>query len=233
MVTAASRNRIVRALEPDELDRLQPHFEVVEMRQGETLARKGDAPTHLYFPETAVVSMVAATAGRVTVEVAFVGCESVAGALALLGEASLPYDMIVNLPGAGVRVPVQAAREAVTPHGQLRPLTERALRLLVVQVTQAAVCNRFHSPRQRLARWLALASERVSSGVFPMTHEVMASMVGGARSMVTQACNELRDMGAVEYRRGALRVLDADRLRAEACECYGVVTAAVNEMMAE
>jgi CRP-like cAMP-binding protein len=233
MATTASRNRVVHGLEAEELDRLRPQLEVVEMRQGETLTRSGESPTHLYFPETAVVSMVAATSGRVTVEVAFVGCESVAGSLALVSGASLPFDMVVNLPGSGLRLPIDVARDSAIAGGRLMPLAWRGVQLLMVQVTQAAVCNRFHSPRQRLARWLALASDRVLSAYFPMTHEVMASLVGGARSMVTQACNELRDLGAVEYRRGALRVLDTDRLRAEACECYGVVTAAINEMMAD
>jgi CRP-like cAMP-binding protein len=104
------------------------------------------------------------------------------------------------------------------------------VQVLIAQITQAAICNRFHSPRERLSRWLAHTFDRAGTDAIPMTHEFIATMIGGARSLVTQASNELRELGVIDYRRGRLQLLDVRGLREQACECYATVTAAVKTL---
>jgi CRP-like cAMP-binding protein len=221
-------NRVLAALPPEEFERLRPHLEPFEMRAGDVLAHPGDAITHVYFVETGLLSLVASTSAGSTVEVAFVGNEGMAGAVSLLGRPTLACGLVVQLAGRALRVRVEALRDEVLLGGQLLVCLHHYVQILVAQITQAAVCNRFHSPRQRLSRWLAHAFDRAQGDVIPLTHEFIAYMVGGARSLVTQASNELRLMGVIDYRRGSLRVLDADALREQACECYAVVAALVD-----
>jgi CRP-like cAMP-binding protein len=95
------------------------------------------------------------------------------------------------------------------------------------QLTQSAVCNRFHSSVQRLARWLLLTSERAGTNRLQLTHEFMAQMVGAPRSAVTQAAAELRGKGIIEYRRGLITIRNMKRLHKSSCECFDMVSAAL------
>ena len=223
-------NRVLAGLPRDDFDRLRPHLEPFEVQAGDVLAHAGDAIDHLYFLQTGMLSMVASTAAGSTVEVAFVGNEGMAGAVALLGARTLPYGLIAQLPGRGWRAHVEAVREELLAGNQMLAFLHHYVQVLLAQITQAAICNRFHSPRERLSRWLAHTFDRAGTDAIPMTHEFIATMIGGARSLVTQASNELRELGVIDYRRGRLQLLDVRGLREQACECYATVTAAVKTL---
>ena len=94
------------------------------------------------------------------------------------------------------------------------------------QLAQSAVCNRFHTSVQRLARWLLLTAERAETTRFELTHELLAQMVGAPRSAVSLAASTLRDKGIIDYRRGVLTIRNTARLHKVACECFDVVSLA-------
>ncbi len=227
---AREGNHVLAGLPSEDFERLRPHLEPFEMQAGDVIAHAGDALSHVYFVQTGMLSMVASTAAGSTVQVAFVGNEGMAGAVALLGATRLAYGLAVQLPGHGWRVHVDALRDELVTGGQMLAFLHHYVQVLIAQITQAAVCNRFHSPRERLSRWLAHTFDRAGTDAIPMTHEFIATMIGGARSLVTQASNELRDLGAIDYRRGRLQLLDARALREQACECYATVTEAVRTL---
>ena len=91
---------------------------------------------------------------------------------------------------------------------------------MIAQIGQSAICNRFHTARQRLARWLAMTVDRAPDRDLPLTHEFIAHMVGGPRSAVTEAAAALRRAGAIDYRRGLVTIRSQAKLRQQACECY-------------
>ncbi len=227
---ARGGNRVLAALPDQQFARLRPHLEAFDLRPGDVLAHAGDAITHFYFVETGLISMVASTPAGSTIAVAFVGVEGMAGACALLGAASLPYGLVVQLPGHSWRVPIDAFGGELLGGDETMAFVHHYVQVLLAQITQAAICNRFHSPRERLARWLAHTFDRAGSDEVPLTHEFIAHMMGGARSLVTQACNDLRRLEIIDYGRGWVRLLDARALRAQACECYATVTAVVNTL---
>jgi hypothetical protein len=53
-------------------------------------------------------------------------------------------------------------------------------------------------------------------------------MLGTRRPSLTQAVGALQDQGAIELRRGSIRVVDRPELEDAACECYAVIKALAN-----
>lgn len=222
-----SGNVILADLDPSEAARLQAAAEEVVLERGSLIAEAGVRPAHVYFPLEGVLSLVGTTTGGGTVEVAVVGPEGVASISAVLGEQWLPFRVVTQVPGRAIRVSTEIvadmAGECGTLHRRLLEYTHQ----LIAQVAQSAICNRFHTARQRLARWLLMTADRSEAMTLPLTHEFIAHMVGGPRSAVTEAAAELRESGAITYRRGLVTISSAERLRGLSCECYGVLTDAV------
>lgn len=223
MAASSGGNRLLHALNDKEMALLGPHLDEVAVARGVTLAEPGQPPQYVYFPTTAVLSLVGATEAGATVEVAVVGREGLASVSAALGRQRLPFRVMVQLEGLAIRVPTKV----ITRHIQdCRELHDRLLlysHTVIAQVGQSAICNRFHSAKQRLARWLLMTSERAQSRELPLTHEFIAHMVGGPRSAVTEAAAALRASGAIDYRRGSLTIRNFARLHQQACECYEAV----------
>jgi CRP-like cAMP-binding protein len=94
------------------------------------------------------------------------------------------------------------------------------------ELRTAAACNRVHSHRQRLARWLLVITDKATQQSLPITHEALAQLVGGPRHAVTVALNELRAKGAIGHLRGRVDILERSLLLAQACECYAAAEGA-------
>jgi CRP-like cAMP-binding protein len=215
-----SGNGILHGLNPEEFSILKPHLDEVSVKRGAVLTEAAQRPHHLYFPISAVLSLVGTTENGATVEVAVVGREGVASVAAALGRQRFPFRVVVQLEGTALRVATDVV--AAQLH-RCRELNERFLRYsnnVIAQIGQSAICNRFHTSKQRLARWLLMTADRVDGRELPMTHEFIAHMVGGPRSAVTEAAAALREAGAIDYRRGVLIITDVANLRQQACECY-------------
>ena len=216
-------NGLLHDLDGAELAVLQPHLHEITIKRGAVLTEAGQPATHLYFPITAVLSLVGTTETGATVEVAIVGSEGVASVSAALGRQRLPFRVVAQLGGTTWRIPSDVVRRQIH---QCRQLHSRFLiysHTVIAQVGQSAICNRFHTSKQRLARWLLMTADRVGSTELPLTHEFIAHMVGGPRSAVTEAASALRESGAIDYRRGRLTISSVPLLRAQACECYEIV----------
>ncbi len=220
----AVRNRLLAALAPEDRAALAPHLEPVALGVGQVLAGPGEAFAHVYFPETAVLSVIARMADGAGVEVGTVGNEGLAGVSVLLDTEASPNETLAQIPGAALRVPAAAFTAAVDARPGLRRLLHRYAQAYLTQVAQGAACNRLHGIEARCARWLLMTHDRVGGAdAFPLTQEFLAIMLGVRRAGVTVAAGALQDAGLIRYRRGGIRVLDRAGLGAAACECYGVV----------
>jgi CRP-like cAMP-binding protein len=212
-------NRILDSLDGDEFAVLEPQLQEVKVTRGSILTDAGQPAKHLYFPATAVLSLVGMTEGGGSVEVALVGREGVAS-VATLSQLRLPFRIVVHVEGVTWKIPGDVVatrlRECRALHHELLVYSNS----LIGQVGQSAICNRFHTAKQRLARWLLMTADRIQSHELPMTHEFIARMVGGPRSAVTEAAAALRECGAIDYRRGRLVIKNVPKLRLQACECY-------------
>ena len=178
----------------------------------------------VYFVESGIVSMVASTSAGHSVEVAVVGREGAAGVADALGGEPLPYRLLVQVPGMAYRAPREIIREHILSCSALHVLLMSYAQHIVHQLTQSALCNRFHTSQQRLARWLMLTAERAEANRFELTHEFVAQMVGAPRSAVSEAAASLRLKGIIEYHRGVLAIRNSKRLHKIACECFDAVS---------
>lgn len=223
MTAVGSGNRILEGLNAEELAVLDRHLQEIIIPRGAVLTDAGQPARHLFFPVTTVLSLVGATEGGATVEVALVGREGVASISAALGRDRLPFRIVAQLEGTAWKIPTEVVTRQLH---QCRTLNERLMTYshsVIAQVAQSAICNRFHTSKQRLARWLLMTADRIDSTELPLTHEFIAHMVGGPRSAVTEAAASLRECGAIDYRRGHLTIVNVTKLRQQACECYEVV----------
>lgn len=220
----ASGNELIDQLSRAEVEDLSVSLEKVALPPGSVLNDNGDAGGHVYFLASGVVSLVGGTEEGGSIELALSGREGLVGPLALLGGGELPFRSTVVIGGSAWRAPVRDLRAKVLhPGGQLHQSVMRYVTFQALQLAQSAVCNRFHSSRQRLARWLMLLADRSESDTLYLTHERIAQMVGGPRPAVTHAAGELRGLGGINYQRAAVTIVDRKLLRAESCECYDVV----------
>ena len=220
-------NRILTALaaiSPREAAWLAPHREPVLMAHAQILAEAGVAFEHVYFPVTAVVSVISRMGNGDAAEVGTVGNEGMAGLSAFLGGAVSPNETVVQVAGAGVRASAAVLSDGAERHPVLRRLLTQYTQEFLTQVSQTASCNRLHAIEPRCARWLLMTHDRVGGAEqFSLTQEYLAVMLGVRRGGVTAAAGALQDAGLIRYRRGGIRVLDRAGLEAAACECYGVV----------
>lgn len=216
-------NRILSQLPPEEYERLLPYLEPVTLSRGDVLHYPQEPVSHVYFPNSGTVSVVATFADGGDIEVGLVGNEGVFGINVVLGSVTTPHEAVVQLPGDGVRASSDVLRREFKRGGQLQDLLLRYTQAFIVQIAQTAACNKVHPLDGRLARWLLMTCDRATSGELELTHEFIAVMLGTRRPGVTEAAGKLQDAGLIRYRRGRVTVLDRRGLEATSCECYPVV----------
>ena len=199
---------------------LEPH----PLQRGAVLGGPRVVSEAIYFIDSGVVSLVASTRNGNSVEVALVGREGVAGIADALGNRPLPYRLVVQLPGLAYRARKDLIREHILSCSALHELLMNYSQRVMHQLAQAALCNRFHTSAQRLAKWLLLTAERAETNRLELTHEFVAQMVGAPRSAVTESASTLRRKRIIDYRRGVLTIRSRKRLHQFACECVDVVS---------
>jgi CRP-like cAMP-binding protein len=224
-------NHLLAALPADELARWLPQLEPVEMPLGSLLSEAGMAMTHVYFPTTAIVSLLYVLADGSSAEIAVVGNDGLVGVSLFMGGESTTSRAVVQSAGRGLRMPAAALKEEFSRSVPVLHLLLRYTQALITQMTQTAVCNRHHSVDQQLCRWLLLSLDRLQGAKLSMTQELMANMLGVRREGVTQAAGHLQQAGLIEYRRGHIRVIDRRGLERRTCECYAVVKAEYDRLL--
>ena len=217
------RNRLLDALPSAELDVLQPYLERVELEQREALFEPEVPIAFVYFPETAVVSLVNVLHNGGSVEIGTSGREGMAGLPVFLGEDSGTTRGFAQIPGTAMRIQAAEFARLAASSGPFHALLLRYTQAFLTQVAQTAACNGAHLLEQRCARWLLMTHDRVVGDEFPLTHEFLAFMLGVRRAGVTLAMGGLQDAGLVRYVRGHVTVVDRAGLERASCECYAVV----------
>ncbi|MGB7924925.1 MAG: Crp/Fnr family transcriptional regulator [Pyrinomonadaceae bacterium] len=221
--SARTGNRLLDRLPGEELEALRPHLERVELAHGQTLIMPDEPIPYLYFPVTALASLVTLLEDGSTVEAGSVGREGMVGIPVLLDAATTPMQTVAQIPGQALRVRAGAFKEEFDKDGALHKLLHRYIHTLFVVASQSAACNRRHRVEARLCRWLLMSSDGVGSNELGLTQEFLATMLGVRRAGVTEAALMLQEAGLIDYTRGRIRILKRERLEATTCECYGMV----------
>jgi CRP-like cAMP-binding protein len=217
------QNHLLDALPAGAYERLASHLELVPMKLGEVLYESGVQLRYVYFPTTAILSLLYVMEDGASAEIAIVGNEGILGISLFMGGETTPSRAVVQSAGHAFRLKAALLKNEFGRFGPTMHLLLRYTQALITQMAQTAVCNRHHSVDQQLCRWLLLSLDRLQTNELSMTQELIANMLGVRREGVTEAAGKLQDAGLISYQRGRITVLDRPGLEARSCECYQVV----------
>lgn len=215
-------NHLLAALPAAAMARWKPHLEPVTFKLGTALYESGSTLDHVYFPTTAIVSLLYVMEDGDSAEIAVVGNEGLVGISIFMGGESTPSRAVVQSAGKGFRIPSSVMKDEFK-YAPVLHLLLRYTQALITQMSQTAVCNRHHSLDQQLCRWLLLSLDRLSGNELVMTQELISNMLGVRREGVTAAALNLQKAGLIQYARGHITVMDRAGLEKRTCECYAVV----------
>ena len=216
-------NQLLDALPQADLQRWLPQLEPVDLPLGHVLYESGRTLSHVYFPTTAIVSLLYVMENGASAEIAVVGNEGVVGISLFMGGESTPSRAVVQSAGQGLRLSASLVKQEFEKAGPATHLLLRYTQALITQMSQTAVCNRHHSVDQQLCRWLLLSLDRLQGSELVMTQELIANMLGVRREGVTEGALKLQKRGLIRYSRGRITVLNRPALERCSCECYAVV----------
>lgn len=217
------QNHLLAALPAEERQRLFPRLEFVALSLGETVSEPGVPMYYVYFPTTAIISLLYVMEDGASAEIAVVGNEGIVGVSIFMGGETTTSRAVVQSAGYAYRLKRQLLKDAFFRAGPMQRLLLRYTQALLTQMAQTAVCNRHHTVDQQLCRWLLLSLDRLSSNQLAMTQDLIANMLGVRREGVTEAAGKLQRIGLIHYSRGKITVLDRAGLESRVCECYAVV----------
>jgi CRP-like cAMP-binding protein len=203
------------------------------MRLGETIYEPGGRLQHVYFPTTAIVSLLYIMESGASAEMAGVGNEGVLGISLFMGGDTTPSSAVVQTAGHCYRLEARLLKEEFNRAALVQKLLLRYTQALVTQMTQTAACNRHHSIEQQLCRWLLLTMDRLPLSELIMTQELVAGAFGVRRESISEAAGKLQRAGLIRYRRGHISVFERSGLEAGACECYAVVKKEFGRLLAD
>lgn len=229
------QNRLLAALPAADFERLSGHLERVRMSCGEIIHESGSPLGHLYFPTTAIASLLYVMEDGASTEITGIGNEGVVGIAVFMGGMTMPDRAIVLSGGHAYRMPSQVLSDELDrprgSNGALHCILLRYTQALMTQIAQTAACNRHHSMEKRLCRWLLSSLDRLSSNDLTVTQQVIACALGVRREGITEAAGRLQRAGFIHYHRGHITVLDRAGLEKQACECYQVVKTEIDRLL--
>jgi len=193
------------------------------MPLGQVLYEPGSTLSHVYFPTTAIISLLYVMQNGASAEIAVVGNEGIVGVSLFMGGESTPSRALVQSAGGAFRLTAALMKEEFNRGGPVLHLLLRYTQALITQMVQTAACNKHHSLDQQLCRWLLLSLDRLQGTEMVMTQQLIANMMGVPREGATEGALKLQNAGLIDYTEGRIRVLDREGLEKRTCECYAVV----------
>ena len=216
------KNHLLASMSENEMNLLKPDLEEVDFTLHQVLCEADKTPTHMYFPSTAIVSLLYMTENGNSSEVAVIGNDGAVGMSLFFSGSKSPNQALVQVAGKGYRIRAQAVKNAVNSGGAILNILLRYSQAMITQVAQTAVCNRHHTIDQILCRRLLLSLDRLPTNEIYITQEMLASTMGVRRESVTDAALKLQKAGIIRYRRGQVTVLNRKALESRSCECYAI-----------
>ena len=216
-------NQLLASLPSATADAMLSRLEAVDLAAGATLHEAGTVLRHVYFPDTAVVSLVLPLKDGACTEVAVVGREGVIGVCAFMGGGKALDSAVVQRSGMAWRMTARDIADLARDSEAVMQQLLRYTQALFTQIGQTSACNRHHELAPQLCRWLLQHLDRQAGSELQVTQERIAGMLGVRREGITNAAMKLQRLGLIRYVRGRIEVLDRRGLEQRSCECYSVV----------
>ncbi len=221
-------NRILAALPQTEFSRIKSQLEAVHLEKGRLVYLTGDRIRYVYFPANGLLSLLSATETGSTVEVAMVGNEGIVGLPVILKKGMISYEVTVQIPVDAFRIKAEVLQEEFDRGERLQEHMLSYTHVLMAQIAQLGICNRFHTIEKALSRWLLLAQDHVKNANshtnhLKLTQENISNALGVPRTAITMAAGNLQHRGLISYSRGKIEILDRPALEDNSCECYRII----------
>ncbi|WP_244470238.1 Crp/Fnr family transcriptional regulator [Microvirga vignae] len=216
-------NRLLAALEPADFACLEPHLQIINLEQDQVVHEAGDTFRYAYFPHDTVVALVAVLKDGRSAEMAVYGREGVIGLVGTMVSRQAFGRYVVQAPGAASRIDMELMREVISSRPKVLQLILRFSEAMMARVLQNVACNAVHSVEARCCRWILSVHDRRDQDTLPLTHELLADMLGVQRSTISTITRALQEAGLIKQGRGQITVTDRAGLEGAACECYATV----------
>jgi CRP-like cAMP-binding protein len=220
---SALMNHLLASLPAREFDRLKKDLKPVSLRLGEVIYESGELLEYVYFPTTAIISLLYIMENGSTAEIGMAGNDGLVGIALFMGGTTTPNRAVVQSAGNAFRLKTKALQVEFSLGSVFQKILLRYTQSLMTQISQTAVCNRLHSVEQQLCRWLLINHDLLQTDKLVMTHDLIANMLGVRREGVSIAASNLQKAKLIRYVRGTIIMLDRKGLETAACECYQVV----------
>ena len=227
----ARKNYLLASLPSDEFERVITHLEPVSLDLGKVLYESGDKLDYVYFPTTAIVSLLYIMENGATAEIGVVGNDGILGIALFMGGDTTPNRAVIQSAGHAFKMSARDLKAEFTLGGVFHNLLLRYTQALITQISQTAVCNRLHTVEEQLCRWLLLSHDRLDSDKLVMTHDLISNMLGVRREGVTIAAQKLAAQKLITSIRGTMTIIDRQGLESAVCECYKVVNDEYNRLL--
>lgn len=221
--TRSTENKILSALKTADYQHFLSQLEQVTLTQGEVVYHPGDRIDYVYFPETAVFSMLCMMENGDTVEVGPIGHEGMVGLYTFFGANTSPTQLVMHVAGTAMRIDAELLRRELRSEKSAVPyLLLRYTQMLLTMTGQSAACNKLHSLEQQFSKWLLMMHDYVGDDLL-LTHELISLTLGVRRAGISGAANDFKNDGLIDYNRGRIQIINRQGLEARACECYQVI----------
>ena len=217
------RNRILARLSSEDRRRVANHLTPLDAVPRDSLYEPNKPFRYVYFPETAVASILTVLEDGTEGEVATIGYEGMVGLPVFLGAKRSPERSCWQVPGKAYRLPVKVFKKETNRNGTWNGNINLYTQAFFTQMAQSVTCNRLHSMAKRCARWLLMTHDRVPGDEFELTQQFLSQMLGVRRTGVSEVAGRLQRGGLITYRRGHITILNRKGLEKASCECYQVV----------
>lgn len=225
------RNLLLSSMPEEQFRGIARFLVPVDLPLGMRLSEPNEPVEYIYFPVAGLISVDALTERGESVEVGVVGREGCSGLFGILGHTQGAHTVIMQGPGAGLRVRTSVVCDEFLKGGPFTQALHSFIYMQMVQMSQSVLCNRLHPVEMRMARWLLTAADRTQSETLRITQEFLAQMLGSRRSTVTVAAGQLQREGLIDYSRGKVKIVDRPGMQLRACECYRIVRETYDRMI--
>jgi CRP-like cAMP-binding protein len=216
----AISNILLLRIPEREFSAIKPFLQFRDFKSANWLEHEGRPIKAVYFLNSGLGSMIVETSDGRSVEVGVAGREDMIGLPFAVGVDEFSYSVVMQVPGDGFRVTAATMKRLLPTLPELHRLLLRHLGMRALKLAQNAACNRLHNVKERVARWLLVAHDRMDSDIIRITHDFLSKMVGTDRASVTVAASELEQAGVIRQGRASIYIVTRRKLETQSCDCY-------------
>ncbi|MEP6788479.1 MAG: Crp/Fnr family transcriptional regulator [Acidobacteriota bacterium] len=219
--TEPSANLILNELSPEMRGVIEPALKTVFLSKEQFLYQEEDHLDYIYFPVTAVVSEFKMLEDGRMVEISVTGREGAIGLSSLFSDSHVVSNCVqVTHAGEAKRVDAATFEKLLRTNEKIRTGMSHFVDTYIRQISQKAICNMYHSVRERFCTCLLMIQDRCGMKTLKLTHEQIARTLGVYRPSITYIAQELRESSMINYSRGGILIRDRKRIEQAACSCY-------------